>query len=97
MTHKVAVVTGAAGDIGRAIAKRLAEVGPTWLEEPIAHDDLPGYRRLSARSPIPLAGGEAEFVAAAEGLERDFRAWLPDAQRFVADWLNAFDSLMEAA
>lgn len=44
-----------------AIAKRLAEVGPTWLEEPIAHDDLPGYRRLSARSPIPLAGGEALF------------------------------------
>ena len=25
MTHKVAVVTGAAGDIGRAIAKRLAD------------------------------------------------------------------------
>lgn len=44
-----------------AIAKRLAEVDPVWLEEPIAHDDLPGYRRLSANSPIPLAGGEALF------------------------------------
>ena len=40
-----------------------------------------------ARQPNPLAGGEADFVAAAEGFERDFRAWLPDAQRFVADWL----------
>jgi D-galactarolactone cycloisomerase len=25
-----------------AIARRLAEVDPVWLEEPIAHDDLPG-------------------------------------------------------
>jgi D-galactarolactone cycloisomerase len=44
-----------------AIAKRLAEADPVWLEEPIAHDDLPGYRRLAAASPIPLAGGEALF------------------------------------
>ena len=42
-----------------------------------------------ARQPNPLAGGEADFVAAAEGFERDFRDWLPDAQRFVADWLAA--------
>ena len=40
-----------------------------------------------ARQPNPLAGGEVEFIAAAEGFERDFREWLPDAQRFVADWL----------
>lgn len=44
-----------------AIAARLAEVDPVWLEEPIAHDDLPGYRRLAARCPVPLAGGEALF------------------------------------
>ncbi len=42
-----------------------------------------------ARQPNPLAGGEADFVAAGEGFEGDFRAWLPDAQRFVADWLAA--------
>lgn len=42
-----------------------------------------------ARQPNPLAGGEAEFVAAAAGFECDFRAWLPDAQRFVAGWLAA--------
>ena len=41
------------------------------------------------RRPNPLAGGEAEFVAAVEGFERDFRVWLPDAQRFVAGWLTA--------
>lgn len=42
-----------------------------------------------ARQPNPLAGGEVEFIAAAEGFERDFCEWLPDAQRFVADWLAA--------
>ena len=42
-----------------------------------------------ARQPNPLAGGEADFVAAAEGFEGDFRDWLPDAQHFVADWLTA--------
>jgi D-galactarolactone cycloisomerase len=45
----------------RAIAARLEEADPIWLEEPIAHDDLPGYRRLAALCSIPLAGGEALF------------------------------------
>ena len=35
---------------GMAIARRLAEVDPVWLEEPIAHDDLPGYRRFAAQA-----------------------------------------------
>lgn len=61
-----------------------------WLQ---SYTELEGIAdvlaRMSrrARQPNPLAGGEADFVAAAEGFERDFRAWLPDAQRFVADWL----------
>ncbi|MCK6410485.1 ACP phosphodiesterase [Thauera sp.] len=41
-----------------------------------------------ARQPNPLAGAEVEFVADATGFEQDFRAWLPDAQCFVADWLR---------
>jgi D-galactarolactone cycloisomerase len=30
-----------------------------WLEEPIRHDNLPGYRRLAQALPMALAGGEA--------------------------------------
>lgn len=41
------------------IAQRLAEADLVWLEEPIAHDDLPGYRRLYDALPMGLAGGEA--------------------------------------
>jgi L-alanine-DL-glutamate epimerase-like enolase superfamily enzyme len=31
-----------------------------WLEEPLQPDDLDGYARLSAASPVPIAAGEAE-------------------------------------
>lgn len=30
-----------------------------WLEEPIRHDNLPGYKRLAGALPMALAGGEA--------------------------------------
>jgi D-galactarolactone cycloisomerase len=34
---------------------------PLWLEEPIAHDQLEGYRRLARELPMALAGGESLF------------------------------------
>lgn len=65
--------------------------GEDWLQsyaglEGIA--DVLARMSRRARQPNPLAGGEVEFIAAAEGFERDFRAWLPDAQHFVAAWLS---------
>jgi D-galactarolactone cycloisomerase len=35
-----------------------------WLEEPIRHDNLPGYVRLARALPMALAGGEALLGAA---------------------------------
>lgn len=43
------------------LAHRLAACDVRWLEEPIAHDDLAGYRDLRAQVPIALAGGESLF------------------------------------
>ena len=63
-----------------------------WLQSYAALEgiaDVLARMARRARQPNPLAGGEAEFLAAAEGFERDFRDWLPDAQRFVAAWLAA--------
>lgn len=63
-----------------------------WLH---SYADLAGIadvlERMSrrARQPNPLAGGELEFVADPTGFAGDFRAWLPDAQRFVRQWLAA--------
>ncbi len=39
-----------------------AEYDPFWLEEPLAPDDIRGYARLTAESPIPIATGEAESL-----------------------------------
>jgi len=47
------------------VAARLVEHDVAWLEEPLLPDDLPGYADLADRCPIPIAGGEHEFTAAA--------------------------------
>ncbi len=36
-----------------------------WLEEPLPPEDLEGYGKLRDQSPIPIAGGEHEYTAAA--------------------------------
>ncbi|MHB1375252.1 MAG: acyl carrier protein phosphodiesterase [Thauera sp.] len=85
------------------IATRLDDLPPSAhpaLERMAQEDWLQSYAGLEgiadvlarmarrARQPNPLAGSELEFAAAAAGFEEDFRAWLPDAQGFVAEWLR---------
>ena len=41
-------------------AQAFAEFSPFWLEEPLHPEDVAGYARLSAASPIPIAAGEAD-------------------------------------
>ncbi len=41
-------------------AHQFTEFDPFWLEEPLGPDDLAGYAKLAARSPIPIAGAERE-------------------------------------
>lgn len=48
-----------------AVAPRLADLGVEWIEEPLSPDDLEGYAQLRDRCPVPIAGGEHEFTAAA--------------------------------
>jgi L-alanine-DL-glutamate epimerase-like enolase superfamily enzyme len=39
-------------------SKQFEQFNPTWLEEPLHPDNLAGYARLSAQSPIRIAAGE---------------------------------------
>jgi L-alanine-DL-glutamate epimerase-like enolase superfamily enzyme len=39
-------------------AKQFEQFQPTWLEEPLHPDNLQGYARLSAQSPVRIAAGE---------------------------------------
>lgn len=49
--------TSDAFTVGRA----LGELGAYWFEEPVAPEDLDGYRELRAGLEINISGGEAEF------------------------------------
>ncbi len=46
-------------------AERAASLKLDWIEEPLSPDDFAGYAELVQRCPIPIAGGEHEFTAAA--------------------------------
>ncbi len=54
------VDAGLCWDTATAIrrAKQFEPFGLTWLEEPLHPDNLQGYARLSAQSPVRIAAGE---------------------------------------
>jgi L-rhamnonate dehydratase len=60
-------------------ARQFAEYDLFWLEEPLAPDDLEGYARLCAASPVSIAAGEAEARF------EDFEALLQQGQ---LDWIQ---------
>ena len=44
------------------LGRALADYNLRWYEEPVAPDDLDGYRALRAALGIPIAGGENEYT-----------------------------------
>jgi L-alanine-DL-glutamate epimerase-like enolase superfamily enzyme len=46
------------------MAERLADAQLAWLEDPLPHTDLDGYRRLRAAAPMALATGERCWTVA---------------------------------
>ncbi len=44
-----------------AVGRALDDLGAYWFEEPVAPEDLDGYRELRAGLKLNIAGGEAEF------------------------------------
>lgn len=43
-------------------ARMVEEFDPYWLEEPVDADDYDGYKKVAAKSGIPLAAGENEVT-----------------------------------
>lgn len=43
-------------------ARRVEEYEPFWFEEPVAPDDYEGFRKIAARTAIPIATGENEYT-----------------------------------
>lgn len=45
-----------------AVGRALERLGVYWFEEPVAPEDLDGYRELRAGLSVNISGGEAEFT-----------------------------------
>ena len=45
-----------------AVGRGLEELDVYWFEEPVAPEDLDGYRELRAKLNVKISGGEAEFT-----------------------------------
>ena len=43
------------------VGRALSELGAYWFEEPVAPEDLAGYRELRAGLDVNISGGEAEY------------------------------------
>lgn len=43
------------------VGKGIEELDVRWFEEPVAPEDLAGYRELREKLTVPVAGGECEF------------------------------------
>ena len=43
------------------VGRAMEEFSPYWFEEPVAPEDLDGYRELRATLRVNISGGEAEF------------------------------------
>ncbi len=54
-------------DLALACARAIEPFGIHWIEEPLPPGDFTGYAELRARSPIPIAAGEAHHTV------RDFK------------------------
>lgn len=44
------------------VGRELEKMSVSWFEEPVAPEDRAGYRYLTDRLDIPIAGGEAEYT-----------------------------------
>lgn len=82
-------------DIDTALraAEGFARYGVRWLEEPLPIMDLAGYERLSQESPVPIAGGEHEYTAAA------FALWMERRLHTIVQpdvcWCGGFTELVK--
>lgn len=44
------------------LCRKMEKYDISWFEEPVSPEDYEGYRRLRKKTPIPIAGGECEYL-----------------------------------
>ncbi len=75
------------------VAERIAPYEIGWLEEPLPPDDEAGYAQVVAESPVAIAGGEHEYLAAG------FRRVIETGKHVVlqpdVNWCGGLTTLVE--
>lgn len=81
--------------LAEAWCRRVADVGPTWLEEPFPAYDLGSYRALASRTSVPLAAGEHVYG------RWEARSWIDhDVLRYLQcdpEWTGGVSELCRIA
>jgi L-alanine-DL-glutamate epimerase-like enolase superfamily enzyme len=76
-----------------AVACQVEPFGVEWIEEPVQPDAIDAYRELMERSPIPIAGGEHEY------LEEGFRGIVDRGLHAILqpdiNWCGGMTTLIE--
>ena len=75
------------------MANRIAEYRPRWIEEVVKPDDIPGYARVRAQSPVPIAGGEHEYTR--WGARDYFTAGAVDLYQADTFWAGGISEMMK--
>jgi len=75
------------------VAELIAPFRVTWLEEPLPPDDFPGYAKLVKESPVPIAGGEHEYLA--DGFQRLIDERLHAVLQPDVNWCGGLTTLIE--
>lgn len=76
-----------------ALAREILPLNVEWIEEPLEPDDFAGYEQLMRSCPIPIAGGEHEYMASGfrELIDRRLHAILqPDVT-----WCGGMSELVQ--
>jgi len=75
------------------VAQAIHEFGVEWIEEPVPPDDFVSYRALMQQSPVPIAGGEHEY------LEEGFRHLVSEGLHSVLqpdiNWCGGMTTMIE--
>ncbi len=80
-------------DTALRVADAVAPFNLAWLEEPLPPDDLAGYERLAATSPVPIAAGEHEYLA--EGFRQLIDRRLLAVLQPDVNWCGGMTTLVE--
>ena len=74
------------------IAERINRFDIAWIEEPLLPQEIPLYTELCQRSPIPIAGGEHEYLL--NGFRRLVEARAHDIYQPDVNWCGGLSTLI---